>query len=185
MSSSTEDFPEPYKNRRNPADPILAVTSEQQRSYPIFPIKTTGGQEKTVATFVAKRAIQKNKPIYAVLALDTWKGYVLFESSSSQAVDESIQGFKHVRSKIPGMMQFSDIEKFLVVKSMMAELMEGDTVEIVSGPFKGMRAKISRLEKEKQEVTVTLLDTPYQIPISMDGAYLKLVSRAKPVEGAQ
>ena len=154
--------------------------SEQARTNPIFPVKTTGGQEKTVATFVAKRAIQKNKPIYAVLALDTWKGYVLFESATSQAVDESIQGFKHVRSKIPGMMQYQDIDKFLVTKSMVAELNEGDTVEIVSGPFKSMRAKITRLEKEKQEVTVILLDTAYQMPISLDAAYLKLVERAKP-----
>ena len=154
--------------------------SEQERSSPIFPVKTTGGQEKTVATFVAKRAVQKSKPIYAVLALDTWKGYVLFESATSQAVDESIQGFKHVRSKIPGMMQYQDIEKFLVTKSMVAELNEGDTVEIVSGPFKSMRARITRLEKEKQEVTVILLDTVYQMPISLDAAYLKLVERAKP-----
>jgi transcriptional antiterminator NusG len=158
----------------------VAVLSEQERTNPIFPVKTTGGQEKTVATFVAKRAMQKSKPIYAVLALDTWKGYVLFESATSQAVDESIQGFKHVRSKIPGMMQYSDIEKFLVTKSMVAELNEGDTVEIVSGPFKSMRAKITRLEKEKQEVTVILLDTAYQMPISLDAAYLKLVERAKP-----
>ncbi|HYB44963.1 MAG TPA: transcription elongation factor Spt5, partial [Nitrososphaerales archaeon] len=130
--------------------------------------------------FVAKRAIQKSKPIYAVLALDTWKGYVLFESATSQAVDESIQGFKHVRSKIPGMMQYSDIEKFLVAKSMVAELNEGDTVEIVSGPFKSMRARITRLEKEKQEVTVILLDTAYQMPITIDPSYTKLVERAKP-----
>jgi len=154
--------------------------SEQERTSPIFPVKTTGGQEKTVATFVAKRAVQKSKPIYAVLALDTWKGYVLFESATSQAVDESIQGFKHVRSKIPGMMQYSDIEKFLVTKSMVAELNEGDTVEIVSGPFKSMRAKITRLEKEKQEVTVILLDTAYQMPITIDPSYTKLVERAKP-----
>lgn len=158
----------------------MAVTSEQERGSPIFPVKTTGGQEKTVATFVAKRAIQKNKPIYAVLALDTWKGYVLFESATSQAVDESIQGFKHVRSKIPGMMVYQDIEKFLVVKSMVAELNDGDTVEIVSGPFKSMRAKITRLEREKQEVTVILLETAYQMPISLDAGYLKLIERAKP-----
>jgi len=158
----------------------VAVLSEQERTSPIFPVKTTGGQERTVATFVAKRAVQKSKPIYAVLALDTWKGYVLFEGANSQAVDESIQGFKHVRSKIPGMMQYQDIEKFLVTKSMVAELREGDTVEIVSGPFKSMRAKISRLEKEKQEVTVILLDTAYQMPITIDPAYVKLTERAKP-----
>jgi len=77
-------------------------------------------------------------------------------------------------------MQYSDIDKFLVTKSMVAELNEGDTVEIVSGPFKSMRAKITRLEKEKQEVTVILLDTAYQMPISLHAAYLKLGERAKP-----
>ena len=154
--------------------------SEQERANPIFPVKTTGGQERTVATFVANRAIQKRKPIYSVLALDTWKGYVLFEAPNSQVVDESIQGFKHVRSKIPGMMQYSDIEKFLVTKSMVAELNEGDTVEIVAGPFKTMRAKISRVEKEKQEITVVLIDTAFAMPITIDASYVRVVSKAKP-----
>jgi transcription elongation factor SPT5 len=158
----------------------VAVLSDQERSSSIFPVKTTGGQERTVATFVANRAQQKKKPIYSVLALDTWKGYVLFEAPNSQVVDESIQGFKHVRSKIPGMMQYSDIEKFLVTKSMVAELNEGDTVEIVAGPFKTMRAKISRVEKEKQEITVSLLDTAFAMPITIDASYVKIVERAKP-----
>ena len=154
--------------------------SEQERRSSIFPVKTTGGQERTVATFVANRAIQKGKPIYSFLALDTWKGYVLFEAPNSQVVDESIQGFKHVRSKIPGMMQYQDIEKFHVTKSMVAELNDRDIVEIVAGPFKSMRAKISRVEQSKQEVTVVLLDTPYQLPVTVDAAYLKIVEKAKP-----
>jgi transcription elongation factor SPT5 len=154
--------------------------SDQERTGSIFPVKTTGGQERTVATFVANRAIQKKKQIYSVLALDTWKGYVLFEAPNSQVVDESIQGFKHVRSKIPGMMQYSDIEKFLVTKSMVAELNPDDTIEIVAGPFKGMRAKIARVEKEKQEITVNLLDSAFSMPITIDAAYAKLVGRAKP-----
>ena len=158
----------------------MSDLSNQEKMGSIFPVKTTGGQERTVATFVANRAIQKKKSIYSVLALDTWKGYVLFEAPNSQVVDESIQGFKHVRGKIPGMMQFSDIERFLVTKSMAAELNEGDTVEIVAGPFKSMRAKISRLEQTKQEVTVILLDTPYQMPVTIDVGYLKIVERAKP-----
>ena len=154
--------------------------SDQERSSSVFAVKTTGGQEKTVATFVASRAIQKSKPIYSILALDTWKGYVLFEGANAQAVDESIQGFKHVRSKIPGMMQYSDIEKYLVTKSMVAELNDGDTVEIVAGPFKTMRAKITRVEKEKQEITVSLLDTAFAMPITLEASYVKIVGRAKP-----
>src|SRR6266849_6132196 len=152
-----------------------AATEQKQTS--IYPVKTTGGQERTVATFVAER--EKKKPIYSILALDTWKGYVLFEAPNSQVVDESIQGFKHIRSKIPGMMQFSDIEKLLVTKSMVAELGEGDTIEIVSGPFKTMRAKITRIEHAKQEITVVLVDTPYQMPITLSAGYVKIVEKAK------
>jgi transcriptional antiterminator NusG len=159
------------------------LSGEKQNS--IFPVKTTGGQERTVATFIASRANQKKKPIYSILALDTWKGYVLVEAPNSQVVDESIQGFKHVRSKIPGMMQFQEIEKFLVTKSMVAELGDGDIVEIVAGQFKGMRAKISRIEQAKQEVTVVLLDTPYQMPVTIDAGYIKVVERAKPVQPPQ
>ena len=150
----------------------------------MFAVKTTGGQEKTVATFVASRANQQKKPIYSILALDTWKGYVLFEAANSQAVDEAVQGFKHVRSKIPGMMQYSDIEKYLVTKSMVAELNADDLVEIVAGPFKGMRAKVARVEKEKEEVTVTLIDTAFAMPITISVSYTKLVGKAKPQEAA-
>ncbi len=160
------------------------MAETQERPSSIFPVKTTGGQEKTVATFVAARARQKNTPIYAILALDTWKGYVLFEGANSQAIDEAIQGFKHIRSKIPGMMQYKDIEKFLVTKSMIAELSVGDTIEIVAGPFKGMRAKLNRVEQAKQEVTAVLLDTPFQMPITLDAGYVKLVERAKPEQSA-
>src|SRR6266851_5468428 len=155
-----------YRNEGAGWNDDFRMTETEQKQTSIYPVKTTGGQERTVATFVAERAKQKKKPIYSVLALDTWKGYVLFEAPNSQVVDESIQGFKHVRSKIPGMMQYSDIEKFLVTKSMVAELNEGDTVEIVAGPFKTMRAKITRVEKEKQEITVSLLETAFALQIT-------------------
>lgn len=155
------------------------MSETQTKQTLIFPVKTTGGQERTVATFVANRAIQKGKPIYSILALDTWKGYVLFEAPNAQVVDETIQGFKHVRSKIPGMMKYEDIEKFLVPKSMVSEFSEGDTVEVVAGPFKSMKAKISRVDVTKKEVTVLLLDTPYQLPVTVDAAYLKIIEKAK------
>ena len=61
---------------------------------------------------------------------------------------------------------------------MVAELSDSDIVEIVAGPFKTMRAKIVRIETAKQEVTVVLLDTPYQLPVTVDAAYLKIIQKA-------
>ena len=46
-------------------------------------------------------------------------------------------------------------------------------VEIIGGPFKGMKATITRVDHEKEEATVILLDAPYQLPVTVDANYLK------------
>lgn len=145
----------------------------------IFAVKTTGGQEKTVADFIQTRVKTKAKPVYSVLVLDALKGYVFLEASNAQIISDTTAGFKHVKSQIPGMVQQQDIEKFLITKSIIAELRIGDTVEITAGPFKGMRAKINRIEPARSEATVILLDAPYQLPVTVDANFLKIVEKAK------
>ena len=143
----------------------------------IFAVKTAGGQEKTVATFVATRAEMREKKVYSVLVFDAMKGYIFLEAPDAQVVSESIAGFKHVKSQVPGIIRFPDIEKFLVTKSILTELDEGDKVEIVAGPFKGMQANITRIEPVRKEVTVILLDALYQLPVTVDADYLKIIQK--------
>ena len=38
-----------------------------------------------------------------------------------------------------------------------------------------MKATITRLDQEKEEATVVLLDATYQLPVSVDENFLKLV----------
>jgi transcriptional antiterminator NusG len=149
----------------------------------IFAVKTTGGQEKTVAKFVGDR-LEKRKQegrhpqVYAVLVLEAQKGYVFFEAPNAQAVSDAISGFKHVKGMVPGYIQYSDIEKFLVEKSMISDINVNDVIEIIAGPFKGMRARITRVEPQRSEVTVILLDAPYQLPVTVEVGSIKIVSRA-------
>ena len=149
----------------------------------IFAVKTTGGQEKTVAKFVGDRLEKKKlegkeSQVYSILVLEAQKSYVFFEAPNAQVVSDSISGFKHVKGMVPGYIQFSDIEKFLVEKSMVSDLNVNDVIEIIAGPFKGMKAKINRVEEQKQDVTVMLLDAPYQLPVTVDVGSIKIVSRA-------
>ena len=155
----------------------------QTLSTRIFAVKTTGGQEKTVAKFVGDR-LEKRKQegkepqVYSILVLEAQKSYVFFEAPNAQAVSDAISGFKHVKGMVPGYIQFSDIEKFLVDKSIISDVGVGDVIEIVAGPFKGMKAKINRVEPQRSEVTVMLLDAPYQLPVTVDVGFIKIVSRA-------
>jgi len=155
------------------------VSNQVQRGR-LFAVKITAGQEKTVATFINIRLQtpeNKNKPVYSVLVLDALKGYVFVEAANAHSVGESVYGFKHVKNQIPGVIQFSDVEKFLIPKSILSELDLDDIVEVVSGPFKGMRAKITRVEKEKSELIIVLLEAPYTLPITIDVNSLKLVEK--------
>jgi len=150
----------------------------------IFAVKTTGGQEKTVAKFVGDRLEQrkrdgkKDSQVYSILVLEAQKSYVFFEAPNAQAVSDAISGFKHVKGMVPGYIQFADIEKFLVSKSLISDIGVNDVIEIVAGPFKGMKARINRVEPQRSEVTVMLLDAPYQLPVTVDVGFIKIVSRA-------
>lgn len=119
------------------------------------------------------------KSVYAVLVVDAMKGYVFIEAANAQVVGESVAGFKHVKSQVPGIIRLQDVEKFLVTRDILAELGVNDTVEVVAGPFKGMRARITRIEPQRAEVTIILLDAPYQLPVTVDANYLKIVEKAK------
>jgi len=144
-----------------------------------FAVKTTGGWEKTVTSLISTRIALKKKPIYSILVLETLRGYVFLEANNAQVVGETVSGFKHVKSQVPGMIQFPDLEKFLISKPTILELGVNDIVEIVGGPFKGMRAKINRLEVVHSEVTIVLLDAAYQMPVTIKANYLKLVEKAR------
>jgi transcriptional antiterminator NusG len=155
---------------------------EQHEEFPtkIFAVKTTTGQEKNVARLVAAKVEMNKIPVKAILVPETLKGYVFIEAEGPHFVEEAIAGIKHVRSRIPGIVTFSEIERYIVKKPIIEELNENDIVEVTGGPFKGMRAKITRIDKTKAEVTLELLEATFTLPITVNSDYVKLVERAKP-----
>ena len=145
----------------------------------IFVVKTTTGQERNVARLIGSKVEMAHIPIKALLVPDTLKGYVFVEADGPHYVEEAITGVRHVRSRIPGLVSFAEIERYIVRKPVMEDLNEDDVVEITGGPFKGMRAKITRLDKSKGEVTLELLEATLTLPITVHSDYVKLVEKAK------
>jgi transcription termination/antitermination protein NusG len=141
-----------------------------------FAIRITGGQENVVANTLQNRINSKRISLRSILILENFKGYVIVEAPDSNIAYDALYGVRHVRGQIRGDLPFSDIEKYLVKKPVVTELSIDDTVEVIAGPFKSMKAKIIRVDYEKQESTVVLLDSPYQIPVTVDANYLKKVS---------
>jgi transcriptional antiterminator NusG len=156
---------------------------EEQYSTKIFAVKTTTGQEKNVARLITAKVEMAHIPIKAILVPDVLKGYVFMEADGPHLVEEAIAGVRHVRSRIPGLVSFPEIERYLIRKPVIEDLNEDDVVEITGGPFKGMRAKITRIDKSKGEVTLELLEATFTLPITVHSDYVKIVEKARTRSG--
>jgi transcription termination/antitermination protein NusG len=138
-----------------------------------FAIRITGGQERVVANMLHNKISTKKLQIYSVLVLDNFKGYIIVEAPDANVAYDALSGLRHVRGQIRGELPFKDIEGYLVKKPVVTDLSVDSMVEVVAGPFKSMKAKVIRVDYEKQEATVVLLDSPYQIPVTVDANYLR------------
>jgi len=159
------------------------MEKDEGHSTKIFAVKTTTGQERNVAKLVAAKIEMNNIPIKVILVPETLRGYVFMEAEGPHFVEEAIAGIRHVRSRVPGIISFSEIERYVVRKPVIEELSENDIVEVTGGPFKGMRAKITRIDKSKAEVTLELLEATFTLPITVHSDYVKLVQKAKAESG--
>ena len=157
--------------------------NEKKPETKIFAVRTTTGQERNVGKLVAAKSEMKKIPIKAILVPETLRGYVFIEANGPHFVEEAIAGIKHVRSRVPGLVSFSEVERYIIRKPIIEELSENDIVEVTGGPFKGMRAKITRIDKTKEEVTLELLEATFTLPITVHSDYVKLVQKAKSESG--
>jgi len=159
----------------NPNPPTTDPNSSNGESH-LFALRTTGGQEKVVLRQLEAKMRSGELEVQSVLIVENLKGYVVIEANDPQIMFMATQGLRHVKGQLRGELEFSEIESYLVKKSTVSELAVDGTVEIIGGPFKGMKATITRVDHDKEEATVILLDAPYQLPVTVDANYLKPVA---------
>ncbi len=159
--------------------------SNEGQKMSIYAVRTTSGQERTVADLLTSRIGLKKLPVSSVLVPEVIKGYIFVEATGPHVVDEAISGVRHARSRTRGMTTVGAVERFIVTKPVIEDLNLNDVVEVVSGPFKGSKAKITSIDRVKQEVTIELLEEGFAIlPITVHADYVKLIERTTGEKGA-
>ncbi len=150
---------------------------------PIYAVRTTSGQERTVADLVASRVGLKKLAVSTIFVPEIVKGYIFLEATGPHLVDEAIAGVKHARARTKGVIDLKAVEKFIVTKPVIEDISIGDLVEIVGGPFRGLRAKITHVDMVKEEVTLELLEEGFAtLPITVHADYVKLVEKSRAKE---
>ncbi|MFQ6119235.1 MAG: transcription elongation factor Spt5, partial [Methanosarcinales archaeon] len=92
-------------------------------------------------------------------------------------VEESIQTVPHARSVIRGQTSLKEVEHFLTPKPTITGISEGSIVEIVSGPFKGEKARVKRVDETHEEITVELFESVVPIPITVRGDHVRILKK--------
>ncbi|WP_136602030.1 transcription elongation factor Spt5 [Salinigranum halophilum] len=144
---------------------------------PIFAVKTTASQERTVADMIANR---EEPEIHAVLAPDSLTSYVMVEADNNAVIERVLEEIPHARGLVgsggaAGQSSMAEVEHFLSPTPDVEGIAEGDIVELVSGPFKGEKARVQRIDEGKDQVTVELYEATVPIPVTVRGDQIRVL----------
>ncbi|MCL7410396.1 MAG: transcription elongation factor Spt5 [Methanosarcinaceae archaeon] len=145
--------------------------------FAIFVVKTTANQERSVANTMAQIARKEHFDIRAILVPDELKGYILVEAPDSGIVDLAIQNVAHARTVVKGQSSLEEVSHFLTPKPTVTGITEGAIIEVISGPFKGEKARVKRVDESHEEITVELFDAVIPIPITIRGDTVRVLKK--------
>lgn len=147
----------------------------------IFALRTTANREDQVMDFIGSNVKKKKLEVYSIVRPHGMRGYIFVEALDRQNAEQAGHGVPYARGILPKEIEYKEIEHMLEQVKYEMNIQKSDIVEIISGPFKRSQAKVTRIDKTKEEVVVELLDAAVPIPISLRMDAVKVIRR----EGAE
>ena len=143
----------------------------------IFIIKVTTNKEEKAVDMIADRAEKKGLNTYAVLRPHGLRGYVLLEAEDRESAEESVFNLPYVKGIIGKTIGYEEIKNMVEPSVTTVSIKEGDIVEIIAEPFKKEKAKVLRIDKQKEEVVVSLLGAVVPLPVTIKLDNVRVIRR--------
>lgn len=143
----------------------------------IFIIKVTTNKEEKAVDMIADRIEKKNLNAYAVLRPHGLRGYVLLEAEDRESAEESVFNLPYVKGIIGKTITYEEIKNMVEPSVENIDIKEGDIVEIIGSTLKGEKAKVLRIDKQKEEVVVSLLGAVVPLPVTIKIDNVRVVRR--------
>ncbi len=146
---------------------------------PIVTLRTTTGREGVVIDSIVSRVQTKKIPVKSVFQTEDLRGYIFMEGEIAD-IENAVKGLPHIRGIVASDVKVEEVEKFLVPEKRQIKLDVGDIVEVTGGPaFKGEKAKITRVDDVKGEITIELLEAVIPIPLTLPNTAVRLYEKKK------
>ena len=143
----------------------------------IYGLKTTANREDQVMDFVVSNVQKKKLEVFAVIRPHGMRGYIFLEAEDKTAAERAAFNVPYARGVLSKPIDYEEIEHMLEQVKREISIKQNDIVEIVSGPFKSEKAKVTRIDKTKEEVVVELLEAAVPIPITVKMDSVKVIRR--------
>lgn len=144
----------------------------------IFGLRTAANREDQVVDYLTSKLQKKPElGILAVVRPHGMRGYIFVEAESKADAENTLQGVPYARGLLPHEIPYPEIEHMLEQVKVEMNIRKNDIVEIISGPFKRENAKVIRINKQKEEIVVELLEAAVPIPITVSMDAVKVVRR--------
>ena len=143
----------------------------------IFIIKVTTNKEEKAVDMIAERASKKNLNVFSVSRPHGLRGYILLEAENRESAEESAFNLPYVKGIIGKTITYEEIKNMIEVSAETISIKEGDIVEMIAEPFKKEKAKVLRIDKQKEEVVVSLLGAVVPLPVTVKIDNVKVIRR--------
>ena len=146
----------------------------------IYVYRVTTGQEKVVLDMLSKKVKKEALKIYSIAYFEDLKGYIIVEGEDEVSVRQAGLRIPHIKGVLDRPMDIKDIEGMIeAAKPAVFSINKGDVVELIAGPFKGEKARVIKINANKDEVTVELTEVAVPIPVTVKATTLKIYQKAE------
>ncbi|MEM1661683.1 MAG: transcription elongation factor Spt5 [Desulfurococcaceae archaeon] len=146
----------------------------EEKTLRYYAIRTTSGKELDAALIIENKVLNsRDIDVASIIIPPDFRGYIFIESTNLSYVYKAIADVKYVKSTQPIQSNYEELERIVKPKPIIELLKEGETVEIVRGPFRGMLGRVVSISKSKKTVTLNLLEASFEIPIEVPSDYVK------------
>jgi transcription termination/antitermination protein NusG len=143
----------------------------------IFIVKVTTNKEERVLDMIADRVQKKNLNVFSVLRPHGLRGYVLLEAEDRESAEEAAFDLPYVKGIIGKTIAYEEIKNMIEPSIENILIKEGDIVEMTGSTLKGEKAKVLRIDKQKEEVVVSLLGAVVPLPVTVKLDNIKVIRR--------
>ncbi len=143
----------------------------------IYALRTTANREDQVLDFVTSNVQKKGLAVYSLIRPHGLRGYIFIEAENKESAEASFHGVPYARGLLPKPIAYPEIEHMIEQVKVQVNIQKNDIVEIISGPFKREKAKVNRIDEQKEEVIVELLEAAVPIPITVKLDSVKVIRR--------